>query len=56
MQRAITDVATAAGALTTPWWLDLLHQGYSGMMAALALFIALGRAAIIVREWRGKRQ
>lgn len=55
MQRAITDVATAAGALTSPWWLDLIHYGYQGSMAAGGALLLLLRLGVAYREWRGKK-
>lgn len=56
MQRAVTDIATAAGALSSPWWLDLIHYGYQGSMAAGGAVLLLLRLAVALREWRqGKK-
>lgn len=55
MQRAVTDIATAAGALTSPWWLDLIHYGYQGTMAAGGALLLGLRLAVAFREWRAKR-
>ena len=56
MQRAVADVATAAGALTSPWWLDLIHYGYQGSMAAGGALLLLLQLGAAYREWRGKKQ
>jgi hypothetical protein len=56
MQRAVADIATAAGAVTSPWWLDALHQGYQGFMAGGAAILLGLRLAVAYREWRqGKK-
>ncbi len=54
-QRAATDIATAAGALTSPWWLEALNHGYQGIMAAGALLLLALRLAVAFREWRRGR-
>ena len=55
MQRAVTDIAVASGAVASPWWLDALHQGYQGAMATGAAVLLGLRLAVAYREWRGKK-
>ena len=53
--RLPTDLATAATALSSPWWLDLIHYGYQGLMASGAAVLLLIRIGIAWREWQAKR-
>lgn len=55
-ERLPTDVAAAATALSSPWWLDLIHYGYQGAMAAGAAMLMAGRLYLLWRDIREKRQ
>jgi hypothetical protein len=60
-ERAVIDLTTAGGGAAVALgvgfdWIDLLSQGYSATMAALALLLAIGRVALMVREWRQGRR
>ncbi len=54
-ERFATDIATAAGAFTAPWWLQFVSYGYHGMMAAGAAALLMLRLLIAWREWRQRR-
>lgn len=55
-ERLPTDVAAAATALSSPWWLDLIQQGYQLGMAVGAAALLAGRLYLLLREIREKRQ
>ncbi|WP_207479550.1 hypothetical protein [Arenibaculum pallidiluteum] len=60
-ERLAADAATVVVGGTTALgvsmsWIDIVQYGYSGLMAALALALAVGRVALMIREWRQGRK
>jgi hypothetical protein len=57
--RAATDLATAGSSAVMAAGvgldlIDIVSHSYTVTMAVLALILAVGRVALMIREWRSK--
>lgn len=54
--KHLADYGLAAGAVTSPFWLQMLERGFGLFMLVGGALLLTLRIAIALREWREKKK